>query len=170
MKTVCVFLSVFCLAAMLFAKYIPTPSMAVGFDIRRDVREWEQKFIEGDAKGFICEFVPAGDAIEAWNELVAQQIIFTKQALPEYVERWKAGLLGADPDIRLKEQENKDGSITVHYHSDKANEAGIRRFMKASDGIYMLTYQVRPKSKNEPVYQLWSDIIEKATLSPNPHR
>jgi hypothetical protein len=170
MKVTCIFLSLFCLTASVVAEYVPTPVMAVGFDINRDTREWERKFVEGNAKGFICELIPKGTSIKSWNELVAQQIFFTRQSLPDYVSRWKAGLVEADANVRIEEHKNSDGSVTIHYHSDKANEAGIRRFMKASDGIYMLTYQVRPKSKDHQVYQLWSGIIDKASLAPNPYR
>lgn len=37
--------------------------------------------MEGSAKGFLCELVLRGDSIDNWDELVAQQIIFTKQSL-----------------------------------------------------------------------------------------
>ncbi len=170
MKAVYIFLSVFYLAAPLYAEHVPTPEMAIGFDINKDAREWVQKSMEGNAKGFIAEFVPEGDSVKSWKELVAQQIFFTKQSLPDYVKLWKAGLVKVDPDARIKEQKNKDDSVTIHYHSDKGNEAGIRRFMKASDGIYMITYQVRPKSKNDKVYKLWTAIIDNASLARNPYK
>lgn len=170
MKFISLFITSLFLVASVFAKYVPTPTMAISFDIRKDARDWVQKSMEGNAAGFIAELVPKGDSLESWRELVAQQIFFTTQSLRDYVNRWKAGLVKADSKVRLEERKNSDGSITIHYQSDKANEAGIRRFMKASDGIYMLTYQVRPNSKNDQVYQLWADIIGKASLTPNPYK
>jgi hypothetical protein len=134
MKAVLFSLSLLFLATPIYAEYVPTPAMAIGFDISKDSRQWERKNMEGSESGFIVEFVPKGDSITFWNEFVAQQIFFTKQSLTDYVKRWKDGFVKADPKVRFEEQQNSDGSVTIDYHSDVANEAGIRRFMKASEG------------------------------------
>jgi ADP-glucose pyrophosphorylase len=170
MKAVSLFFSFFLVTTTLYAENIPTPAMAVSFDIKQASREWVQSTMDGNAKGFVAEFIPKGDSIKSWNELVAQQIFFTGQSLTEYVKLWKSGLVKVDPNAQFKERKNKDGSITIDYTSLKENEAGIRRFMKASDGIYMITYQVRPKLKDDKVYQLWTTIIDNASLARNPYK
>ena len=100
--------------------------------------------------------------------MVAQQIVFTQQNLNEYVSRWESGLINSDSNIELKKVKNTDGSITATYSSVKANEFSTRRFIKASDGIYMLAYHARPKSKNDSTVAVWEKIIAKSKLIPNP--
>ncbi len=151
-------------------KYVPTPDMAMSFAIKKDSREWVQESMDGNNSGIIIEFVPQGESINAWKEMVAQQIAFTKISLREYVDGWKAMLLRADPKIELKEEVNQDGSILVIYTSILANETSMRRFIKGSDGIYALAYHVRPKLKNEEIFAVWSSIIQKANLVPNPEK
>ena len=116
------------------------------------------------------EFVPQGDSIKKWKELVAQQIVFTKESLRKYVDTWKGGLLKADSKVEVKEETMTDGSILVTYTSLKADETSIRRFIKGKDGVYMLAYHVRPNLKKDEIVKIWEDIIRTANLVPNPEK
>ena len=98
------FLSIALMAA-LHAKHVPTPEMAMGFAINKDPQKWVPQFMDGDKTGIIFEFVPDGQSINSWNEMVAQQIAFTKESLRKHVDDWKAMLLKADPKIEIKEED-----------------------------------------------------------------
>lgn len=148
--------------------YIPTPDMSVSFNPSSDTREWQPQFMDANLSGFIMELVPAGDSIKSWKEMVAQQTVFTPAGLNEYIATWELGLINADADIELQKTTNADGSITIDYSSNKANESGIRRFIKGSDGIYMIAYHVRPQYKDSSKTAIWSKIIAEAKLVPNP--
>ena len=91
--------------AALHAKHVPTPEMAMGFAINKDPQKWVPQFMDGDKTGIIFEFVPDGQSINSWNEMVAQQIAFTKESLRKHVDDWKAMLLKADPKIEIKEED-----------------------------------------------------------------
>jgi hypothetical protein len=153
-------------------RYVPTPEMAVSFSAEKDARKkkWEVQHVDGSAIGVIMEMVPKGDSIHAWNEMVEQQTSFTKVSVRQFVDVWKAGLLKADPQIEYKETADADGSILVSYKSIKADEVGIRRFVKGGDGIYQLAYHVRPKTEDQDVLKTWSKILAEATLVPNPEK
>lgn len=151
-------------------KYVPTPEMAVDFALDKDPRPWQMQFLNGDRSGIICEFFLKGDSTNAWKEMAAQQIVFTKNPLKQFVETWKSGLIKTDPKAQMKETVAGDGSIIIDYQSNAANEVGVRKFMQASDGIYMLAYHVRPASKNEKTYQSWMEIVDGSTLIPNPYK
>jgi hypothetical protein len=152
-------------------RYVPTPEMAVSFSPDRDARKsWEIQHTDGSAVGVIVELVPKGDSINAWKEMVEQQTAFTKASVRQFVDVWKAGLLKTDPQVEYKEATNADGSISVSYRSLKADEVGIRRFMKGGDGIYQLAYQVRPRSATQDALKTWSAILAEATLIPNPNK
>jgi hypothetical protein len=158
------------MAAALHAKYVPTPEMAMSFGVDKDPKKWVPQFMDGNAAGIIFELVPAGQSINAWQEMVAQQIAFTKKPLRGYVDEWKAMLFKADPNIELKEEQREDGSILATYTSLAAQEMSLRRFIKAKDGVYMLAYHVRPALKQEDRVRLWREILIASTLVPNPEK
>lgn len=158
------------MVATLHAKYVPTPEMAMEFMMTKDPKKWVPQFMDGDKTGIIFEFVPAGQTINAWKEMVAQQIAFTKAPLRRHVDDWKTMLRRADPMIEIKEESQEDGSILVTYTSLVAQEIGLRRFIKAKDGVYMLAYHVRPALKEADRVQIWREIILAANLVPNPEK
>ena len=148
--------------------FIPTPEMAVSFEMGKDPRTWDSQHMDGNRDGMIMEFVPEGDSIEDWKEMVAQQIVFTPLSLSEYASNWKESLKQADPDINITATTSADGSIIVEYNSIKANETSIRKLMKGSDGIYMLAYHVRPDQKQDDTFILWTDIVSDSSVRSNP--
>jgi hypothetical protein len=169
MKRLSTFLLYLVFAASLQAG-IPTPDSAMAFHMEKDSRKWTPQYQNGSKSGFIMEFVPEGDSIKKWKEMAAQQIAFTKESLRKYVDIWKDMLLKADAKADLKEETIADGSIIVTYTSPKADETSMRRFIKGSDGVYMLAYYVRPKLKKDETFKIWADIIRAASLIPNPEK
>lgn len=157
-------------AVTLRANYVPTPEMAMSFAMDKDPKKWEAQFMDGNKAGIIFELVPTGESIQAWNEMVAQQIVFTRKSLRKYVDQWKAMLVRSDPAIELNEEKRADGSIVVAYTSLAAREMSIRRFIKARDGIYMMAYHVRPSRKEEARLAIWREIVTGASLVPNPEK
>ena len=126
--------------------------------------------MDGSAQRIIMEWVPEGQTIEAWKEMFAQQIDFTRLSLREHFDAWKAMLLRADPKITITEEKTVDGSIVATYLSEAASELSVRKFLKARDGVYMLAYHVRPQLKNEEVWKTWLEIVSAAHLVPNPEK
>jgi len=170
MKTLRLLFLSLAVVATLHAKYVPTPEMTMGFAMNMDPQKWMPKFMDGDKTGIILEFVPEGQKIDSWKEMVAQQIAFTKVSLRKHVDDWKAMLLRADPKIEIKEEQKEDGSILVTYTSLAAQEMSMRRFIKAKDGVYMIAYHVRPALKDEARVKIWLEIITAANLVPNPQK
>src|SRR5450432_2466352 len=99
MKTLRAFLLTCVLITTVQAKYVPTPDMAISWNMGKDARKWIPQFQDGNAQQIIFELVPAGQTIDAWKEMVAQQIDFTKIPLREHFDGWKAMLLRAEPKI-----------------------------------------------------------------------
>src|ERR1017187_2157636 len=110
----------------------------------------------------VAVFVPKGDSVEAWKEMVSMQVAITQESLRSYVDTWKAALPKADSKIDIKEEAIGDDSIIVTYTS--ADQTRIQRFIKGKDGVYMLAYQVRPKFKKDEIFKIWDIIIRTATL------
>ena len=140
------------------------PRYAVLFDFNRDSRQWSPQSPDEQSQEAILEFVPHGDSLEAWRELVVEQVALTATPLHEFVEAWKQKLSKANFDLQLKEDVLSDGSVLVSYSSQSANETGMRRFIQGKDGIYMVAYEVRPSFKNEGIYHTWEGILHSARL------
>lgn len=132
---------------------------AISFRMGKDPRKWTLPVMQGE----VGVFVPKGDSVEAWKEMVSVQVATTHESLRSYVDTWKAALRKVDSQIDIKEEAIGDDSIIVTYKS--ADQIRIQRFIKGKDGVYMLGYQVRPKFKNDEIFQIWDSIIRTATLS-----
>jgi hypothetical protein len=146
----------------------PTPEMVYGFEYQKDPKTWVPQFLNNTKHTCILELVPEGETIDAWQEMVSQQITFAKTPFSMQVDFWKKALLCADPAVELREETQSDGSILVTYTSHAAQEFSMRRFFEAKDGVYMIAYHVRPTLKDEARVKLWREIIEGAVLLPNP--
>jgi len=146
MKYIAVLASALILTGCVMPGYVPTPDMSMSFNPSSDAR----------------------DSVQSWKEMVAQQTVFTPATLNEYIATWELGLINVDPDAELEKTKNADGSFTIVYSSAKADESGIRRFIKGSDGIYMIAYHVRLQYNDPSKTAIWSKIIAEAKLVPNP--
>lgn len=151
-------------------KHSPIPESALSFDFNKDPKTWVPQFEDSDINWSILELVPEGESIEAWREMVSQQITFAKVPLRAQVDFWQSGLLRADPKVEFNEEQKADGSIVVTYTSHAAKEFSIRRFIEAKDGVYMIAYHVRPELRDEARVQIWAEIIQSAKLVPNPDK
>jgi hypothetical protein len=157
------------LSTPVLSQNVPTPEMALEFNLAKDPKKWSGHLIFAKPSGFMYEFAPVGESLDAWTEMVEQQIGFTRVSVKYFVEDWKLRMIHADPRLSLNEENEKDGSILVAYASSVGREISVRRFIKADDGIYMLAYLVRPSTRDEGRLKMWVDIISTATLVKNPN-
>lgn len=153
-----------------YARYVPTPEMAISIAFGDDSVQWSMQNLNGNSEKILAEFTPAGQSIESWIEMVAQEITFTKNPLSKHASNWKQMVTTADPAIQIEEKENEDGSITIIYRSKAFNEFSMRRFIKAKDGVYALAYHMRLNQLDDARVAIWEGIISKAHLVKNPEK
>jgi hypothetical protein len=151
------------------AQSVIEPAMEIRVPLNKDARPWTlaDSLTNGPVGSvivFTSEWVPKGDSIDAWKEMFDKKAIITKDTVRHQMDIWKAMLAQVDPKAEVKEEKNADGSITMTYTSVSAGEMGISRYLKADDGIYILSYRVKPSLKDETRWKLWRDIISSATL------
>jgi hypothetical protein len=148
------------------------PEMTIHFPLSKDSRHWViADSLTNGAVGSVVVitrgWVPQGDSIEAWKEMFDEKTMLTKASVREHIDAWKRMLARVDPKAEVKEDKAADDTIIVSFTSIAADETGISRYFKASDGIYVLSYRVRPKLKSEETLRTWRDIISSATLVSN---
>jgi hypothetical protein len=143
----------------------PAPEMTISFPLNKDTRTWTVAYaVTNENIVFTKEWVPKGDSIERWKEMFDEKSMLVKDTIREHIDGWKRMLAQVDPKAEVKEEKNADGTITVTYTSIRADEMGISRYFKASDGIYILSYRVRPKLKDDGTLKTWREILSSATL------
>ena len=152
------------------AKFVPTPDSAMSFRLGDDPRNWTMVFSNGDRGAIIAEFTINQEDIDHWSEMVAQQIDFVPLPLDQHFRNWVAMLKHADPKIVINFDHLADGSILATYDSQAFDELSVRRFIKGSDGVYMLAYHVRHRLKKPEIWSVWTAIVANASLVRNPEK
>ncbi len=84
-----ILLTLYLIIVPVMAQNVPTPDQAVSYSTKADNVKWKMQGVNGNASGIIAEFVPEGQSIKAWKEMVAQQITFTKSSLQDHVKVWR---------------------------------------------------------------------------------
>jgi hypothetical protein len=138
----------------------------IDFHLEKDSRTWLPEYPLTNESVVTIEWVLKGDSIKSWKELFDEKSIITKDSIREHLDRWKSLLARVDSKAEVKEEKNADGGVTVTYSSIAADEMGISRYFTGNDGIYILSYRVRPKLQNAQTLKIWRDIILTATLAP----
>jgi len=150
--------------------FIPTPDQAISMKMGDDPIKWEMDHLDAGPTGFIAEFVPIGQTINAWKEMVSQQITFTGDSNSKHIANWKDMITQGDPKVVIIQIATDSASTTVSYQSQAFNEYSLRRFIQGSDGIYAFAYHVRLDEMDEARVKLWSDIITDSKLIKNPQK
>ena len=143
-----------------------TIKSSIKFHLAKDPRTWLPERPLTNETGFTIEWVLKGDSINTWKEMFDEKTILTKDSIRQHIDVWKSLLARVDSKAEAREEENKDGSITVIYTSIRGDEMGISRYFRGVDGIYILSYRVRPKLQNVQTLKIWRDIISTAVLAP----
>jgi hypothetical protein len=150
---------------------IPTPKLTVGFDMNQDTAvKWHMGYVDGKANGFVCEFVPEGQSVNAWTELVTNIVAFdeTDPILLNTVKAWEDKIAKADSSASFKNTPLKDGSYLAEYSAPNGNEFGIYHFFRGPDATYRMGYATRMSPDKDARLDLWRKIILEARLEPNP--
>jgi hypothetical protein len=159
------------MVSLAHAKYVPTPDMAMTIPFGEDeATQWVMQFMDGNRSKVIAEFTPKGQTIQAWKEMVSQEITFTKKSLEEHLAGWKKMISSADPNVVITEEKKEEVLSIYTYRSEAFNEFSIRIFIKSSDGIYAQAYHIRLDQPNEERIKLWRTLIPNTSLVPNPEK
>ena len=161
----CVVACVVSLQAAAAATGEKTIKSSINFHLEKDPRTWLPEYPLTNGTVVTIEWVLKGDSINSWKEMFDEKSILTKDSIRQHLDSWKSLLARVDSKAEAKEEENADGSITVTYSSIAAEEMGISRYFRGNDGIYILSYRVRPKLQNAKTLKIWRDIISTATLA-----
>src|SRR4030095_14957438 len=98
---------------------------SINFHLEKDPRTWLPERPLTNETGVTIEWVLKGDSINTWKEMFDEKTILTKDSIRQHIDVWKSLLARVDSKAEMKEEENKDGSVTVTYTSFRGDEMGI---------------------------------------------
>ncbi len=151
------------------AQGVPTPDMKTALPINRDSQvKWVSAHSKGNETHIIVELVPEGQSLKAWKEMLANQITFTRDNLKRHVDDWKTRVRKADPKVEIEGLNISNSSITVIYRTKQMDEYSVRKFLRGTDGIYVIAYHNRLSRFNRERADLWISILKDARLVPKP--
>jgi len=153
---------------------IPFNTGLLAFDkqvIQFDNRPWKAAWVKNTAEVFTIEYIPVGEEIDNWQELVTSQFI--------------AGLQDVTPVAfygRFKEKLDKAGiSYTIHTieetpefflfefkvaKPDSLQQDELQKVVKHSNGMYILHYAMKKADMGEENRRKWIINLKESTIKP----
>lgn len=153
------------------AKYDPVDArlvMAERQHIEFDNRIWRAAFANKTASDLTIEYIPDGDSINNWKELITSQLFFGMQNTPPaaFAESFMSNL----------NQKGYQGVVTVYESTPKRHLLEFQIKQPASevqdviinvttgkDGMYVLQYAVKKPDMGQEARKLWLENLKNST-------
>lgn len=143
---------------------VATPEMGWSMDLSHDARQWMTATSSGNEDSLLMETLPESHAIESWTEMITN-IFVLGATVNGYVDLWRARL-AASGAIIIFDRETPDGSRFARYSSTE--ESGVWKFSQGPDGVYGVSYQMRPTAAQAAIPAGWAQAVALSLLIENP--
>ena len=159
-------------------KLAPTQMYYLGIEegvgpIPRDEREWTQGFSDGNASQVIVEFVPPGQTVQNWSELVTLQMFrnISLDMLPETVVAASGEMhKNKQPGCAVVSQETLASSPTEMLYAQTLascapmrDEYSIRKSIRGPRTISEVSYSTTTEM-TEAEKEKWTEIVGRTRL------
>lgn len=134
-----------------------------------DGRPWKAAWGKNSKEISTVEYIPVGDDINNWKELVTTQYIpglvnITPEQFGEHVldQLHKQGVV-----FSVKAIENEPNQLIFEFKvSQPVNlqQDELQKIVKGKDGIYILHYAIKQADMSEENRQKWINNMKKSTL------
>lgn len=154
-----------------------TPSIApqmLGYEkqnIKFDDRAWKAAW--GEHKEYITsiEYLPAGDDINHWSELVTSQFMPGLEALSaqEFVNRFIANLKKSGVVFSSKILESNKNMVLFEFqvkNPQNLEQDELQKVVKGKDGLYALHYAIKKSDMGAANRAKWVKNLKESTLKP----
>lgn len=140
------------------------------FDIIFDNRPWKMAWGKNEATITTIEYVPNGQNIEDWNELVTSQFFPGLQAKvnpTQFVELFIQQLKDSGYEPIVTYHEKSDNRVIFEFRIDKPvnqKQDELQMIMKDDKGIYALHYVVKKSDMGQKNRALWIQNLKNSKL------
>lgn len=170
MRTIPILLSLFLLSACATSGGPGrAPAMSIGVDLGRDARQWTIDSTTHSGSSFTAYVIPKGQTMAKCDGMVTEMVILTADSSASLAATWKAQLAVDNAGEPVTESLAADGSPMLEYRLAKDDTFAVQKFMKGPDGVYIVIFNTRNATLDDPARALWRDIVATATLVPAPH-
>jgi hypothetical protein len=135
-----------------------------------DQRAWQAAWGKKGSDGITIEYVPMGDDINNWNELITSQFFpgLQKKATPKefaayIIESMKKS--GYKPIVTIHQDTPEQCIFEFRIESPTNQEQDeIQKVTKGSDGLYVLHYVIKKPDMGKDNRKLWLSNLNKSTV------
>lgn len=135
-----------------------------------DHRAWQPAWSQSDESGTTIEYVPIGDDINNWSELVTSQFFpgLQNNATPkEYADLAMQGIKDAGFDPIVTFIQTTPDQVILEFRiltPDNQIQDELQKITKGEKGIYILHYVIKKKDMGEVNRKLWLDNLTRSTI------
>ncbi len=146
-----------------------TESIKLNFAL--DDKQWDLGWSNKSEEIYILEFVPKGQNVENWKELITfefypglQKKINCSQFANGFLHRLKAN----EPNVKVSSYLDKPDNVIVEWvlngSPKHADQDELDRFIFGKQGLHMVHYVKKTKSLTPAERTKWLKFLESATL------
>lgn len=148
----------------------PALKDAEKLDITFDDRPWKLAWGKKDSRGTTIEYVPAGDNINNWNELVTSQFfpgmqddIELQKYANGFIDELKAS--GYKPIVSFHEKTPERVIFEFRLEEpDNQIQDELQMVTKDDKGIYVLHYVIKKSDMGEENRNLWIENLKNSSI------
>lgn len=137
--------------------------------IQFDHRAW--KAVWGEHKDAITsiEYIPVGQHINHWNELITSQFIpgLPDVSAKEFANRFLSDLKKTKVVYTSKIIDKKNKSVIIEFQVKQPKnlqQDELQKIVKTDEGIYVLHYAIKKSDMGEKKRQIWIKHLQDSSL------
>ncbi|MBX9880272.1 MAG: hypothetical protein K2Y22_17570 [Candidatus Obscuribacterales bacterium] len=144
---------------------------AIKLNFAIDEKDWELGWSNKSSEVYILEFVPKGQNVENWKELITFEFY---PGLQEKIncEEFAAGFIKQirkkEPNVKVMYYLNKPNDVIVEWvlngSKEDPDQDEMDRIILGEQGIHMVHYVKKTQFLSEAERTKWLDFLKSATL------
>jgi hypothetical protein len=143
---------------------------AVSLPFGLDNKDWEMGWENKTEVVYICEFVPKGQKIESWKELVTLQFYPKLQncSAQEFMKAFLKRLHKDEPKVKIRPIASSFDNAVVEWNVSNSkhnpDQYEVDRVVKGEEGMHMIHYAVKTSDWSESERTKWLNFLNTAKV------
>lgn len=136
--------------------------------IQFDNRAWKAAWGKHTDQISTVEYIPVGDDINNWNEMITTQFIPDSSLRPDqYGDNFLNNLHKSGVTFKVNAIENKPDQLIFEFKVEKPNnlqQDELQKVVKGKGGLYIVHYVIKQADMGKENREKWIANIKKSTL------
>ncbi len=158
--------SILFLTTAAYAEWVETITLPFGLDNK----EWDLGWQNKTDTTRIVEFIPKGQAVENWKELVTLQFYpgLQSYAPGDYLSAFLGHLQSTDSQVTSKIISTSADDALAEWHilnsNKNPNQFEVDRVVKGTEGLHMIHYAIKTSNWSDDERTKWLNFLCSAKL------